>query len=180
MIWAAVTVEMTLNYNHFTGVLGENGLSAPGQQIPLLIGLFSFVRIMYLIYKEYYLERHESTKETRGLGIRKSGPGTSVEAAPVPHPPEQHTHLNSIPLMARSGDRSLAYKMLVAWLPWLTDFRSFRTPRTDNGLGIEPMKANGGAAVEMHQTTKSTGVDIDVESLGSRKAGQEQSGEMKL
>jgi hypothetical protein len=169
MIWAAITVEMTLIYNHLTGVLGEAGLSGPGQQIPLLIGLFSFIRIMYLIWKEYYMDRHESTKETRGLGIRRSGTGMSVEGAPVPRLPGQHTHLNSIPLVAREGDRPLMYKVLVAWLPWLTDFRPFRTPRTDNGQGYEPMKANGGATVEMHQTStayKSSGVAVDVESLG--------------
>lgn len=171
MIWAAVTVEFTLNFNHLTDVLGENGLSDPGQQIPLLIGIFSFVRIMWLIFREYYMERADNA-ETRGLGVKRTGASAQrmpISTAPNDFP-QQHGHINSIPLVARHGDRALAQRMLVAYLPWLTDFAAFRNKGRSNGEGFEAMRtAESTPATEMQP--KSRGVNVDVESLESGKAG---------
>ena len=73
-VFSAVTVELTLNFNHVVGVLGGVGLMGPGQLLPLFIGSFGFVRICWLLLKEYYIEpRQERARNDESHGEAKHG-----------------------------------------------------------------------------------------------------------
>lgn len=55
LLFCAITVECTLNFNHVYGVLGGpdgSQLQLPGQLLPFLIGTFSFVTLLYLLLQE--------------------------------------------------------------------------------------------------------------------------------
>ena len=230
MLFCALTVEFTLNWNHMTNVLGEHGLSGPGQQIPLLIGMLSFLRICWIFIKNHYIEPSfhpdEELQTTSapapkltststappptGLGISASRADTttSIQPAPTPtpvrraattttspaptrFPANQHTHLNSIPLLASHTNRPWLQRFLVAYLPWIADFAYFRNRLRANvqGQGFEPVGGlEAGAGVEMQKSTTTTArtseyyddggrrkgggnVDVDVESLGSKGKG---------
>jgi hypothetical protein len=221
MLFSALTVEFTLNWNHMTNVLGEHGLSGPGQQIPLLIGMLSFLRIIWISIKNHYIDpslKPDEELETvapeskstppppaaTGLGISSRANtfniATSIKSNPTPTPirraatttsspaptrfpanQPQHTHLNSIPLLAAHTDRPLLSRFLVAYLPWIADFDYFRNDlrgKAQGGQGFEPVRGTG---LEMQKTTgqategyydgsgrKGLGsVDVDVESLGT-------------
>ncbi len=54
LIYSAVMVEFTLNFNHVDSVLGgKNGspLQLPGQLLPFLVGTFSFVTVCYKLFQ---------------------------------------------------------------------------------------------------------------------------------
>src|ERR1700753_2043576 len=48
-------IEMTLNDNHMLGVLAKNSgqVANAAQLIPLLIGTLSFLRVLWLIFREW-------------------------------------------------------------------------------------------------------------------------------
>jgi hypothetical protein len=52
LLWAAITVELTLNWNHVLDTVGIRGLSTTGQQLPALIGAFTFLKVLWLLWKE--------------------------------------------------------------------------------------------------------------------------------
>lgn len=52
MFLIAVTVELTLNWNHVIGTTGSAGLVATGQQIPAIMGATTFLRVLYLLVRE--------------------------------------------------------------------------------------------------------------------------------
>lgn len=54
IIFCANIVEMTLNYNHMLGTLAQNSrITTPAQLLPFLVGTLSFVRTLWLIFKEH-------------------------------------------------------------------------------------------------------------------------------
>jgi hypothetical protein len=180
MLFSALTVEFTLNFNHMTNVLGEHGLSGPGQQLPLLIGLFSFVRICWILIKDKYLNRGEEDAAIEtpegGKNLQRAGTGMSDVAVTAskspPHGPvlQQHAHLNSIPLLAGHTDRPWVQRVMVAYLPWLSDFSLFGKGQQQR---FQPVR-RGSEGFEMQKTSYDNGrkeADVDVENLGSRKAG---------
>jgi hypothetical protein len=191
MLFSALTVECTLNFNHMSNVLGEHGLSGPGQQLPLLIGLFSFLRICWILIKASWLGQGEDaeTEGTRpgfekGSNVARTGndgsrkgdatTGTSSPSNPPVIPIQQHGHLNSIPLLAAHADRPWVHRVLVAYLPWLADFGFFRKRQEH---GFEAVR-RGSEGLEMQRTAaaynnerKGVDVNMDVESLRSRNVG---------
>lgn len=189
MLFSALTVECTLNFNHMTNVLGEHGLSGPGQQLPLLIGLFSFLRICWILIKESWLGKREDAEVGNAHpGVEKgskvtriendqSRQGDAITSTPSPsNPPatpiQQHTHINSIPLLAAHPDRPWVQRVLVAYLPWLSDFGFFRRRHAQ---GFEAVR-RGSEGLEMERTAvayrnERKGGNVDVESLRGRKAG---------
>jgi hypothetical protein len=49
-----IAVEFTLNFNRVHGVLGEGGRAyLPSQLLPLLIGTFAFVRILWIRFEKW-------------------------------------------------------------------------------------------------------------------------------
>ncbi|KAK3376828.1 hypothetical protein B0T24DRAFT_230306 [Lasiosphaeria ovina] len=106
LLFSAITVEITLNFNHVHNVLGggdngAGGLNLPSQLLPFLTGLFSFIRICYALFKEKWGGEKETTtattatpsndsldnKEARGIlahpGSGATGPSDEVVEAVV-------------------------------------------------------------------------------------------------
>lgn len=97
-----LSVEFTLNFNHVVGVLaGQSNDASAGQLLPLLIGLLSFVRILWILYKERISEG--------GASLGSSAPREANAFA-----------------TERVSVRQLSYGLLTAWLPWLNCFESWR------------------------------------------------------
>ena len=125
LVYSALMVEFTLNYNHITGVLGgehEGGLQLPSQLLPFLVGLFSFIRICYQLFKERMGAPKKTAVEPDAAeaaadagfddlqvfdGSEPNRPGPDTQ----PPPP-----LRSDSHQAR-GTPLVRY--LFAWLPWL-------------------------------------------------------------
>jgi len=131
-------VEFTLNWNHVLGVTGSIGLSTPGQLLPALIGAFSFLRTLWLLYGERKGRKaHEpvNTADYETPVDDAASPygtdkfhGTPVSGAgPTFSPP--HTKHN------------LPQRALYAWLPWLTELETWRHSRstTDTGYDSAPL-----------------------------------------
>src|ERR1700761_5925959 len=54
ILWSMILVECTLNYNHVKEVLGPGKrVFFPSQLIPMIIGAFSFVRLMYKLLEKW-------------------------------------------------------------------------------------------------------------------------------
>jgi hypothetical protein len=47
--WSIVSIELTINWNHLTGVTGTAALKGAGQLIPALIGTGGFLRIVWIM-----------------------------------------------------------------------------------------------------------------------------------
>ncbi len=54
IIWAILTIELTINWNNVQGVTGSDGLGNVGQQLPAMIGAFSLIRSVWLIAEEWW------------------------------------------------------------------------------------------------------------------------------
>ena len=137
MLFAGLTVELTLNFNHVIGVIGGAGLYGAGQLLPMFIGLFGFVRICWLLLREYYLEPRKEQKEVLGkanklsmrhgrfgLGLRKL-----VHDTPDADPATTNTFQPNTGRVSTGGGpsrnqpkKALAHRIITAWLPWLTVF----------------------------------------------------------
>ncbi|KAM7190042.1 hypothetical protein V8F20_009875 [Naviculisporaceae sp. PSN 640] len=139
LLFSAVTVECTLNFNHVHGVLGgkhDGGLQLPSQLLPFLVGLFSFVRICYQIFKEKWGERPEneaSHEAGDGTGTRQQQTRDGIlvrttsfdsleeedERDEVADPESAHPQAPPRSGSYNVARRSLAVRLLVSWLPWL-------------------------------------------------------------
>lgn len=127
LLLSAVTVECTLNFNHVHGVLGgkhDGGLQLPSQLLPFLVGLFSFVRILYQLFKVKWGESPEKEAGSAGPPPPRDGilvRSTSFDSLQEqgeantetqPHMPPRSQSYNVV-------SRSLPVRLLVSWLPWL-------------------------------------------------------------
>ena len=147
MIFAVITVELTLNWNKVNDVIGTgNNVAYPSQLLPLLIGVFGLVRILFLLFWAYYEPEDREQGETatappedaqgnlsvgneqragpQGLGSRSR----KRTASPSPYSPGTtilgHDQ-NHNPVAVR---RSLFHRYMVAWLPWLSQFPFWTKP----------------------------------------------------
>lgn len=123
-----ITVEFTLNYNHVQSVLGWHGhIFFPSQIIPLLIGAFSFVRIVFIRFAQWRsgddtepsLARDptmpaRASTMPKGLGWLKVFTASRRRG---PTPADAHEDSDIDPCME---DRTNWQRYLVAWLPWLS------------------------------------------------------------
>ena len=54
IVFSMIMIEMTLNYNHIKSVLGPGDrIYFPSQLIPMIIGAFSFCRLVYKVYEKW-------------------------------------------------------------------------------------------------------------------------------
>jgi len=134
LVCSILLVELSLNFNHVTGVLGgphDNELHLPSQMLPLLIGACGLVRISYLVL----------------MNTRSPEDGELSQPSPMTPRAARTMHFGSdlskvfSPAMAREAvlrsahdpedidegqrRRSWAVRYLVAWLPWLSLLRHF-------------------------------------------------------
>ena len=139
IIFAAIMVEFTLNANHIRGVLAEDSTIAyPSQLLPMLIGLLSLIRIMWLIFKQWRWSEVEASPkgkskkpmpsiqctpeqpQSNGLGLQPMPSPAYSQATTVAD--DGHDHSMTI-------HRPLHLRLLVAWLPWLSQFDLWTHPR---------------------------------------------------
>ncbi|EXJ64485.1 hypothetical protein A1O7_00821 [Cladophialophora yegresii CBS 114405] len=153
LVFAIVSIEMTLNKNHIRNVLGAGGTRGAGQVIPALIGLISFFRVLYELARQHvpWLKRKEDApdaydlispaepKDAKGLGLTNGayssdlgpqdtgGVSATLKRPPtVLYPPAGTTGTHRPPRQKRS----LSHRILLAWLPWLNMFKWARQSLT--------------------------------------------------
>jgi hypothetical protein len=128
LIFSAVTVEVTLNFNHVNGVLGgkhDGGqLQLPSQLLPFLIGLFSFLRTIYFLAKQGFETREKNAVKEKDE--RNEVEESQVIVSPMHFSPSKlEFGFNEGPQDLPRADsyhivaRSLLVRLLVGWLPWL-------------------------------------------------------------
>jgi len=165
LIFSAVTVEVTLNFNHANGVLGgrhDGGLQLPSQLLPFLIGMFSFLRTLYYLLREKFSSVNKtSIKE-------KDEANEVVESTVIVSP----SHFSPNPSKLELGGgaalpradsyhivaRSLPVRYLVGWLPWLglvvhpdTALKSRLSGIVERGTGLSAVSPRGtGMAPDTH------------------------------
>lgn len=123
LVWSAVTVEVTLNLNHVSGVLGgrhDGELQLPGQLLPFLVGLFSFIRTCYQLLTVKLAERVEGKDGRKNT----SDSDSTVIVMPGEYSPARLEEYGTQQLALRPDGyhvvaHSLATRLLVGWLPWL-------------------------------------------------------------
>ncbi|KAH7303964.1 hypothetical protein B0I35DRAFT_517099 [Stachybotrys elegans] len=109
LVFSAVMVEITLNFNHIDGVLGgpQNNLSSPGQLLPLLVGAVGFASTGYQLVQDKLFNREKRSKIFRR---RRFGPRTLRSTTNLDRQQEK---------------RSVFVRYLVGWLPWLSLLQHF-------------------------------------------------------
>ena len=126
-----VMVETTLNYNHIDGVLGRNGrIFFPSQLLPFVIGLCSFVRVVYLRFELF--RSPQDIKPSLAVGpqtptrvptmphgkdwLKAFSPGIHHEGG---HKPEMKDNFENSQVDLELMDQPRWWRYLCAWLPWL-------------------------------------------------------------
>src|ERR1700760_1556482 len=62
ILFCAIMVELTLNQNHMISTLAQSGgIGNPAQLLPLLVGILSFFRVLFLIYIDQNKKRTFTT-----------------------------------------------------------------------------------------------------------------------
>jgi hypothetical protein len=127
-----ILVECTLNFNHVKEVLGPgNRIFFPSQLIPMIIGSFSFVRLIYKVLERQRDPNDEPSLPTdpRPSKTQQEFPGTKrlfkIFAPPTnslnPRPqlpedmPPEDTDIDEL-----VQDEPIRLRYLVTWLPWLS------------------------------------------------------------
>ena len=123
LLFSALMVEFTLNFNHVTGVLGgrhEGGLQLPSQLLPFLVGLFSFIRICYQLFKTKLAENESTTSNLDPAEVIPDAGFDDLQVfegtAPIGEDGEPRLPIRSDSYQAQGP---LLVRYLFAWLPWL-------------------------------------------------------------
>jgi len=146
MIFVVIMVELTLNWNRVADVIGPNNqIAFPAQLLPMLIGAFSLIRVLFLLFWEIYEPEDKEQGETATAPpedaagnlsaaneARATRQGLGLEDTPVASQPSYpkattaigHDH-NHHPVPVR---RSWYQRYMVAWLPWLSQFTFWTEP----------------------------------------------------
>lgn len=124
-----LTVEFILNYNHVVAVLGPGGrIYFPSQLIPMIIGAFTFCRLIYLKFEkirgsdveptiiEQAPIRGEPQPRPKGKDMLKlfSPPSGSSQKATTFTPPEDGD------IDPRMQHEHKWVRAIIAYLPWLS------------------------------------------------------------
>ena len=147
-------MELTLVWNNVAHVLANGGIANPGQLLPLLIGIFSTFRILWIVYKECILDRRPMQSECHEEQVELGGRTDNVAVTP----PER------VETASEGQQRIWWHRLLSAWLPWLGCFESWRSL---GGLPLSlamrfvPASSGGGGAPEkgIHSTLETSMVD---------------------
>ncbi|KAK0744250.1 hypothetical protein B0T18DRAFT_200477 [Schizothecium vesticola] len=170
LLFSATTVEVTLNFNDVHGVLGgkhDGGLQLPSQLLPFLIGMFSFLRIMYQLLREFFSKKEGDLEASRK---KKNDDTDEVERHVFVVPESELVPGTVVPgkqgaglvLLPRSNSyhivaRSLMVRYLVGWLPWLglvvhpdTAKRSRMSTLIERSTGLSAVSPTGPAQSARH------------------------------
>lgn len=141
-----LVIEITLNENNVIGVLGANratnngNILTPGQLLPMLIGAFSFIRILYTAWELWRspdgditpsLGRNKSRRyskvqrqSSKGLNIFQLF-STGIDGAETGgsrHDQAQNEWHNDSrdPFLELHARLHLWQRIMITWLPWLS------------------------------------------------------------
>jgi len=146
LIFSAMLAEFTLNFNHIQAVLGgpnDNELHLPAQLLPLLIGAFSFLRILWLTVTAYrepgdanpsIVDEDHMVHKARTLRMGLSylqlfSPALAVDARKeAPYHPDTMD-----PLQKR---RSTVVRYFIGVMPWFSLLKVFRNQDDDNEADV--------------------------------------------
>lgn len=144
IIFAILFVELSLSANRIYGVLGgsesyDNGsILQPGQLLPMLIGAFSFVRILFITFELWRSPRGDispslgRSKSNRAAKSRRdstrffnmlkifSVANEMVEEHQALNPESTPEEAEPDPLEELQGRLSVFQKIMITWLPWLS------------------------------------------------------------
>jgi len=139
IIFCAVMIELTLNENHMLLTLSKWGnIAFPAQLVPLLVGVLSFARVLWLMlmdwadeeapsgeepgHPETHPHRTAYVKTLRG-GLRLLPPWTKAAKKPRRAVAE--------PENMKDRHKPIHYRFLVGYLPWLSVFPFWRRELRD-------------------------------------------------
>ena len=109
-------IEMTLNFNHMQNTLASYGrIGYPGQLVPLVVGILSLVRVLWLIYMEW--------KDSRPDGNARNTTSTYQYIRNILWPPLNVDDMALGELEGANMPSTLGpwhHRYLVAYLPWLS------------------------------------------------------------
>lgn len=137
MVFCAVLIEMTLNENHMLQTVAKFGhIAFPAQLIPLLIGVLSFARVLWLIFLEWVdsEDAEAAANEEQGHPVvhpHRSEYANSVRGVLRLLPPWSNTKRDRPAVATKPEDRKdrhkpIHYRWLVGYLPWLSIFPFWR------------------------------------------------------
>jgi hypothetical protein len=126
-------VEVTLNWNHVTQVLGPNGnITYPGQLLPAMIGALGFLRILWLLFRRWQFPEADSSEERQGadqkIGVSRVDPfdtpqeGLGLLSSPSNYPEDRKVVIGQEQKTSTVRRRPLMMRYLVAYLPWMSQF----------------------------------------------------------
>ena len=148
-----ITIEMTLNYNHVDAVLGPgNRVYFPSQLIPMIIGAFSFCRLLYLKFEKIrngddveptvsYEPPIEGEPQPRPKGkdlVRLFAPPKGV-----PRKASDFKDPVADDIDARVEGDKVWLRYLVAYLPWLSLLPRWQSRDHGPRRVTDPEKHNG-------------------------------------
>ena len=136
LIFSALMVEFTLNFNHVTAVLGgpnDNELHLPSELLPLLIGAFGFVRICWLKFEEWRSpgDRDPSVVKStdmprRSRTLRFGVHMLQIFSSSLAKDAARVAQHEADELDELEKNRTRASRYLVSWLPWLSLLKHWR------------------------------------------------------
>ncbi|KIX96937.1 uncharacterized protein Z520_07051 [Fonsecaea multimorphosa CBS 102226] len=184
IVFAILNIEFTLNLNHMGNVLGSSAAVGAGQLIPLAIGMISLVRVLYMLAKTHisWLRNKDDDNycapsggegaETAvdGLGFRPYSPPLKPDN---PEDPNQFAALATmdrpptLPVLSsarvrRQQKRSLAHRILLAWLPWLNLFEWSKESLAPKAIRDSMIFAN-------HHNAKTKDTEVGFEVMGMKR-----------
>jgi hypothetical protein len=122
LIFSAIMVECTLNFNNVMNVLGgdhDGGLQLPSQLLPFLVGFFSFIRICYQLFKRRQMGLRTALDVPAGMPREEAEEPPMNSSAASSEPPHGPADRTSSWGDERQRKWPLVIRYLVAWLPWL-------------------------------------------------------------
>lgn len=160
LLFSAVMVECTLNFNSIGGVLGgmgrKNTLALPGQLLPFLIGLLGFVHLIYTIFIEKYVNAQPPEVSALTAAVEASlqpavvgAKGGSGGANEVPVGLEGMSAPETSDAQSDRGSRirrSWAIRYLVGWLPWLSLLHNYDKELEEQGISRQGTDLAGSLA----------------------------------
>jgi hypothetical protein len=174
LVWivlCAVLIEMTLNENHMLKTIAKYGqIAFPAQLLPLLVGVLSFARVLWLMLMDWvdsgdekaakedpahpvHPHRSAYAKTLRG-GLRLLPPWTDLKRDRPAGPTK--------PVDRKDRHKPIHYRILVGYLPWLSVFPFWRRELRDIE-NLSPTETPG-----MNTDVKNTNVTLNEESESKR------------
>lgn len=149
IVWSVLLIEFSLNFNHVGAVLGgpnDNELHLPSQILPLMIGLFGFIRTCYVAFKEWRAVDEDDEESSNRLEHRRSRPmkfGIDMLQAfsPAMAADEERKEHDPNEMDELEKKRSRIVRYIVAVLPWLSLLEYFHDkPQIGKRLSMPPQQ----------------------------------------